>query len=242
MSVTSGSTPQRHVNHKAMIVSLLQTTLLDIGATIALFSIARANGASDVVAYLVSGIGPLVSIGIEYLRHRRIDTFGVAVIVLVVVSAAVSLIGSTDPKMLLLKDSVLTGAIGLAILLTLTPLFARPLMFYFGRKFGTDGTDEGVLYWNSLWKFPGFRHSQRVITAVWGVGFMVEAALKTGWVLLLPFDTAFMLNQIGPLAATIGLMVWTAVYGKKQAAAGARRAAEARIAPGAAFPEVEGTT
>ncbi|MGR6997727.1 hypothetical protein ACU686_05785 [Yinghuangia aomiensis] len=31
----------------------------------------------------------------------------------------------------------------------------RPLMFYFGRKFATDGSEAGVAYWNSMWQYEG---------------------------------------------------------------------------------------
>jgi hypothetical protein len=32
----------------------------------------------------------------------------------------------------------------------------------------------------SLWQYEGFRHIFRIITAVWGVGFLLEAALDVG--------------------------------------------------------------
>ncbi len=221
-SQNAGS-PARKTNGREMFFSILTSVLFDVVLSIVIFQVAKNNGASDVAAYLWASIGPLLGLAFEFLRHRRVDVVGVVILAIILVSAGISLIGSTDPKALLLKDSVFTGAIGLIILASLTPLLPRPLMFYMGRKFGTDGTDAGVAWWNSLWQYEGFRHSQRVITAVWGVGFLVEAILKTAWVLMLPFDTAYTLNQIGPLVVTIGLMIWTMAYAGK-----ARRAGEER--------------
>ena len=215
--------PKRAFDGKEMAISIASTLVFDIGLSIAVFQLAQSNGAGDVAAYLWSSIGPLVGLSVEFVRHRRIDSVGLVVLGIIVLSALISVIGSSDPKVLLLKDSVFTGVIGLVFLLSLTPLFRRPLMWYMGRKFGSDGTDAGVAYWDSLWQYPGFRRSQRMITGVWGAGFVAEAALKTMWVLALPFDTAYLLNQFGPLAVTVVLMGWTIWYGQR-----VRRAGEAR--------------
>lgn len=41
-------------------------------------------------------------------------------------------------------QSAVTGLFGLVLLISL--LLPRPVMFYFGRKFGTDGSREGVAH------------------------------------------------------------------------------------------------
>lgn len=46
----------------------------------------------------------------------------------------------------------MTGLFGVVVLGSL--LLPRPVMFYFGRKFATDGTAEGLAYWNGLWRYP----------------------------------------------------------------------------------------
>lgn len=212
----------------AMMRSLALSMFFDVGISIAAFVLAKNAGASDAVAYLISSVGPILGLGVEFMRHRRLDAVGVAVLVIIVSSLAVSLIGSTDERVLLLKDAAITGALGLVILASLTPLFRRPLMFYMGRKFGTDGTDESVAYFESLWQYPGFRHSQRLITGVWGAGFTIEAIAKAGWVMLLPFRTAYVLNQIVPLLLTFALMGWTIAYVKRSAARGQARMAAAQ--------------
>jgi hypothetical protein len=47
----------------------------------------------------------------------------------------------------------------------------------FGPRFATNGTAEAVSRWNSLWQYQGFRRSQRILTIVWGVTWLGEAAL-----------------------------------------------------------------
>lgn len=228
--VRPSGAPTRSTNGREMFLSILTSVVFDIALSIVIFQVAKGHGAGDVAAYLWSSIGPLVGLAVEFARHRRVDGVGIIILAIIIISAGISLIGGTDPKMLLLKDSVFTGALGVIVLISLTPLFPRPLMFYLGRKFGTDGTDAGVAWWNSLWQYPAFRHSQRMITAVWGLGFLAEAVLKTLWVLALPFDTAYTLNQIGPLAVTAALMGWTFWYAAKARRAGEERARAAEQA------------
>ncbi|MFT4297389.1 MAG: VC0807 family protein [Micropruina sp.] len=221
--------PGRRWDVREMVIGLLVSMVFDIGLSIAIFSVAKNLGASDLAAYLYSSIGPLVGMAIEFVRHRRIDIVGVVILAVIALSLAVTLIGSDDPTVLLLKDSALTGGLGVVILASLTPLFPRPLMYYLGRKFGTDGTEAGTAWWASLWQYPSFRRSQRVITGVWGAGYLAEAIAKVAWVLALPFDTAYLLNQVVPLAVTVVLMVWTMWYAARTRRAGERRAS--RSAP-----------
>lgn len=81
-----------------------------------------------------------------------------------------------SPKVYLLRESFFTVAFGLALLVSL--MLPRPLMFYFARYFGTGNHPENIVRFNSLWQYAGFRTSMRVITVVWGVGFLLEAAIR----------------------------------------------------------------
>lgn len=216
---------------REMVIGLLITIVFDVGLSIAVFTVAKNLGASDLTAYLYSAVGPLLGMAVEFVRHRRIDIVGVVILAIIVLSVAVTLIGSDDPTVLLLKDSALTGGLGVVILVSLTPLFPRPLMYYMGRKFGTDGTAAGAAWWDSLWQYPSFRHSQRMITGVWGAGYLGEAVAKVAWVLILPFDTAYLLNQVVPLVVTVVLMAWTMWYAGRTRRAGEQRAADAARRP-----------
>ncbi len=212
-----------------MLVGLLITAVFDVGLSIAIFSVAQSQGAGEVAAYLYSAAGPLLGMATEFIRHRRIDIVGVVILAIIVLSVAVTVIGSDDPTVLLLKDSALTGGLGLVVLASLTPLFPRPLMYYLGRKFGTDGTADGAAWWASLWQYPAFRRSQRTITAVWGAGYVVEAVAKVAWVLMLPFGTAYLLNQVVPLIVTVALMGWTIWYASRVRRRGEQARAAARL-------------
>ncbi|WP_326590891.1 VC0807 family protein [Streptomyces sp. NBC_01294] len=154
--------------------------------------------------------------------RRELDEFAVVTLVFLVITAVVSLVGDHSARTLLIKDSGVTGLFGLLCLATL--LAPRPLMFYFGRKFATDGTPASTAWWNGLWQYEGFRTTMNRMTLVWGVAYVVEALVRI--VLAYNLDTKTMVTVspfmiYGVLAA---LGVWTARHGKRSQAEGERRA------------------
>lgn len=214
-----------------MWINLALTVIFDIGLAIVLFQVARKFGASEFVAYLAASVGPLVGMVIGLIRSKKVD--GVAIIVLanLLISAAVTFIGGTDGRTLLLKDAVISGAFGLVILISAIPIFPKPLMFFFGLKFGTDGTKEGVALWYHWWDtVPEVRKGHRFINNVWGTTFVVEAGLKVAFAYLLPYNVAFSINHVAPYVALAVLIVWTMQYGKKMQRDGQKRRAAAQAA------------
>ncbi len=95
----------------------------------------------------------------------------------------------------------------------------RPLMFYIGRKFATDGSPAGLAAWGSYWdRSRTFRRSNRVMSAVWGVVFLVEAAIRVVAAYTLPTSTVVALSATVPLVVVGLLMVWTFAYGRRSRA------------------------
>lgn len=109
--------------------------------------------------------------------------------------------------------------------LCVATLFApRPLMFYFGRKFGTDGTKEGVAYFNGLWQYPDFRGAMRRMTTVWGVAYLVEAALRVALAYTLSVDTMVWVSPVLIYGFLVSLIFWTVRFSKRTRAEGEARA------------------
>ena len=209
---------------------LAMTVLLSIVAPLVILNVAKAQDVPDVQAYILASLPPLLEAVITAFWRRTVDTFAVIIVALNLGSAALALVGDTSPTMLLLKDSALTGAFGLICLITLLPIVPRPLMFYFGQRFGGGGTAEGEQRFADLWQHPQFRRLMRIITAMWGVGFVLEAAIKVVVAETYSFQAAFNLNQVLPLVVTALLVVATIAlgrWGKKQGdKARARRLSE----------------
>ncbi|MGW6854217.1 VC0807 family protein, partial [Streptomyces virginiae] len=189
------------------------------------------HGWSEFSALLVSSAWPVLDSVISLAWRRKIDEFAVVTLVFLVITAVVSLVGAHSARALLIKDSGVTGLFGLLCLGTL--LAPRPLMFYFGRKFATDGTPESTAWWNGLWQYEGFRTTMNRMTLVWGVAYVAEAIVRVALASTLPTKTMVVVSPIMIYAVLGALGVWTAMYGKRSQAEGERRAAEA-AAPAAA--------
>lgn len=181
----------------------------------------------EVPALLLAGAWPaLETLGMLAIR-RKVDELGVLVLIAMAASA-VSMVAFNSPSMVLIKDSGITGLVGAAFLVSLA--FPRPLMFYFGRKFATNGSPAAVDYWNGLWQFGGFRHTQRVLTVVWGLGFLAEAVLRVIVVLagMFPVQDLLVISNVFPYVVLCALMAFTFWYSmrsqRKSAAAAAATA------------------
>src|SRR3954447_13992542 len=116
-----GATPPQPAtaDRRAMTMGLLLTAIFDIGVTLVAFQIAKRSGANDQVAYLVSGIGPLTMMVITWIRARTLSGVSLIILVILLLSSAAAFIGGTDSRLLIVKDSAITGGFGLACLRSL---------------------------------------------------------------------------------------------------------------------------
>jgi hypothetical protein len=210
----------------ARILPWVQTILLSVVAPIVIYGMLTDRGFSEVSALIISGVGPVVDLAITMAISRRIDEFSVFVLVFLVIGVVTSLLFD-DPRLLLLKESAVTGLFGLVLLGSL--LAPRPLMFYFGRRFATGGSAEKIAWWNGLWQYQGFRRTQRVLTLVWGTVLLTEAVLRGVLAFALPVGTMVVVNSVLPPVVFALLIVFTITYAKRSQA---RAAAAAAVATG----------
>ncbi|MBX9267713.1 VC0807 family protein [Chromobacterium violaceum] len=147
----------------------------------------------EVGGLLFSAIPPIVWSLWELWRTRRVDALSMMVLLGIALSLLAMLLGGGE-KMLLLRESLLTGLFGIAFLLSL--LLPRPLVFYLARATIERREEGGRERCERLWLQAGFRRGIRAMTAMWGVGLVVEMALRSwlAWhwpversVLLLPW-------------------------------------------------------
>ena len=194
-----GATPAPLWNRTGALFNLA-VTVLDVGVSIVAFTLAREAGAADTTAYLVAAVGPLLGGVAVWVRAKRLSGASIAVFVFNALSALAALVGSQNPGMLLYKDAVVTGLIGLIFAGSLA--CPRPLAFYFGQRFATDGTKRGMQTWTGMWQYREFRLAHYAITAVWAVTYLLEAAGKALVIHSVAFDAAYVWTQVLPWAAT----------------------------------------
>lgn len=125
---------------------------------------------------MASAVPPLVwSLG-ELIRHRRVDALSLLVLGGILLSGIALLLGG-DTRMLLLRESLVSGLVGLAFLLS-TP-FGQPLLYHLAlatvRRQSPDGGQRFMALWQA---HPLFRTRIGRMNLVWGLGLVAETMVR----------------------------------------------------------------
>jgi hypothetical protein len=206
---------------RTALLTWVPTLLFNIVLPIVTYEMLTDRGVGTVPALLWSGAWPLLETALSLAIHRRIDEFSLMVLIFLVLSVVAAL-GFNSPRLLVVKESAVNGLFGVVLLVSL--LAPRPLMFYLGRRFATNGTPESIADWNVLWQYPGFRRTQRVITTVWGVTLVAAALVQIGLSYVLSTDTMVVVFNVLPYVVFAALIFWTITYGNRARARGEARA------------------
>jgi hypothetical protein len=203
--------------------AMAMIAVFDIAGPLVAYSLLRSAGQSAVSALILSGAFPALGIAAALVRHRRVDTVGVIVLAGIAVGTILGLI-SGNPRLVLVEGSVPTAVFGL---LCLGSLWARrPLMFRFAIEFIGADTPKGQDF-EARWCYPGFRHAFRLFTAVWGVAYLAEAAVRVIIVETTSTATALTVSKVMPYAVGAVLVGWMMAYGRRARRLGERLAATA---------------
>lgn len=159
---------------------------------------------SDLFALVASGVPSVIDSIVGIIRNRRIDIVAGIALIGIAVSLIIIFLGGNS-KVFLIRESFFTAAFGLTFLISLV-FFPRPLMFYMARQFAAGNGPESAVWFNSLWQYAGFRTSMRVMTGMWGVGLLLEAAVRTYMVIILS-TAQFLLISPFVIYGIIGLLV-----------------------------------
>ncbi|MGZ7441535.1 VC0807 family protein [Paenibacillus sp. TH7-28] len=154
-------------------------------------------------ALSAAAVVPLVDSLYSLIKSRKADVFSAFIFIGLILGAVAVLLGG-DERFILLRESYVTGIMGVLFLLSL--LFTRPLIYYFAERFtGHDANMDEK--WRSL---PRFRHTFRLLTAVWGVALVLEAAVKVGLVYTLSVPSFLAVSPIAGYGI-VGLAIWWTV-------------------------------
>lgn len=195
-----------HINIRGFLLSIGLNAAIPLG----LYQFTKHYiSPSEVVALSVAATFPLIESIFDFARHRRFDLIAVFALIGIVVSLIGVLLGG-DSKILLIKESFFTGALGLACFVSL--LLPRPLMFYVGRQFMAGKDREKIAQFDAQWQHPYARFVHRLITVVWGVAFVDEFILRVVLIYTLPVAFVLAVSPILLGAITVGTFVWTFAY------------------------------
>src|SRR5215467_2920623 len=167
---------------------------------------------SELTALIVAATFPLGKSAFDLTRRRQLDPISILVLLGIATDGLALLFGGS-PRLLLVRESMFTGAFGLACFASL--LLPRPMMFYFSRHF-ISGTDpQRQAKFNASWQLREVRFCHRLITTVWGAVFVGELILRIILIYQLPAALVLIISPILIGVLTTATMVWAFWYGHR---------------------------
>jgi hypothetical protein len=182
--------------------------ILDLLAPLAVYALLSRLGASDLVSLGVAAALPAIYVVVALVRGRRIDRIALLVLILLVIAIALSL-ATGDPRILLAKGVIVTGAAGIYMLAT---LFAEhSFIFHAAQRLSAGGDPAKEAAWEARWQSsPVFRRAIRRLTLIWGLGLIGEAAVRAAIIYSLPVAQAVVWGQLWAIAVIVAL-IWVSI-------------------------------
>ncbi|GAB5590867.1 hypothetical protein Unana1_05767 [Umbelopsis nana] len=153
---------------------------------------ATRNYISQLAALLISSAPPAIQVIFEFVYYRKVDPLGLLIIFGFALSAVISIIDG-NPRVLLLRESIVTAATGVVFLITSIPLKVgkiRLMPLTYGIiaqmmaaaptiRYMKDGEMTEQTRAEFCWEWcKTFRFGQRLMTALWGCVLLLEFMSK----------------------------------------------------------------
>jgi len=177
------------------------------------YSILRPHVSSDAIALAIVMVFPLADIANERVRQGRFEPIGLIALTGISVGIVGVIVFHGDATLLKIRDSLITGVFGVVCLASLAA--PRPVMFYLGRAFATGGDTEKVDEFNKLLELPGTLRRFRFVTAVWGVGLVGEAIVRTLLAFTLSTERFLIVAQLISWSVLAALFVFTIRFARR---------------------------
>ena len=197
--------------------------VFDLGGPLLAYALLHRAGMSAVSALVISGVLPAIGIALGALVDGRLDIIGVVVLGGIVVGTVLGLV-SHNARLFLLEGSVPSLAFALACLASLKA--SKPLIYRFAVEILGPDTPKGRDV-TGAWQYRGFRRAFQVITMAWGIGYLVEVAIRVLIIETTSTGIALLGSKLLPYAFALALSAWTFGYGEHEKRKAERQAAAA---------------
>jgi hypothetical protein len=198
---TASVSPARIVRSLARDIAL--NTLIPVACY---FLSKRFISTSELTALIIAMIFPTLKSIYELRNRREFDPVAVTVFLGIAVSILAIFLGG-DPRILLIRESLFTGASGIYCLISL--VFPRPALFYFARYFIAGKDPQRRAAFEARARLPRFRRGLQTVTAVWGFMYAGEFVIRTILVYTVPAPVVLSVSPLLIGTATIVAVVWS---------------------------------
>jgi hypothetical protein len=195
--------------------------LVNLGAPWLVYRLVEGS-TSTTIALLLSSLPPIIIWSLWQLVHsRKLDVIGMLVIAGIAASLVATTLGG-NPRLLLVRESFITGIFGLVFLGSLW--FPRPLMFHIAKAtVAKQGIAEAQFA--ERWSIPGFRQTFYLMTVVWEAGLIAQMVLQVILAFALSIEQDLVVSPILGYGFCLVLLGWSFWYGKRRREKGERLAA-----------------
>ncbi|WP_246309897.1 VC0807 family protein [Paenibacillus alginolyticus] len=167
-----------------------------------------SHSMSSIYALTIATMVPLADNLVHLIKHKKLDVFGVLMLFTFILTLVLVSLGGSE-KVLLIRESLITGSVGLVFLGSL--LFKRPLMYYLVLRFlAIEG-------FSNNWKYKYFRFVLRLMTFVWGFVLVMESVVRVIMVNQLSTSQFLALSNFVLYGFIGAAILWTMIYRKKSA-------------------------
>jgi putative Mn2+ efflux pump MntP len=208
------------------VLRFLRDVMVNIALPYLIYTLVHPR-LGDVGALMASSAPPILWSIVEFARHRRVDALSLVVLTGIGLSL-LAFLGGGSVKFLQLREKLVTIIIGVVFLGSAA--IGRPLMYELIRAYLARGNDPKLQLVESLRDTAGFRRTMTIMTVVWGLGLLADAAISIALVFALPIKTYLVVNPILGYATIGSLTLWNIWFGAR---ARRRRAATDLRAQGA---------
>jgi hypothetical protein len=190
--------------------SLIFGAALPIGA----YFVVRRHVHTDAQALILAGCFSVGWIVLQFVRQRKVDVVGAAVLAGFAVGVVSSALLGGNAYVLKVRDGFFTALFGVVCIVTLYT-HDRPALFYVGRYLSAGNDPVKVSAFDRLHELPVGRHTFRVLSVVWGIGLVVEASCRLTLADILPTGTYLAVSPFITASVIGSLFAFTAVYTKR---------------------------
>lgn len=138
------------------------------------YNIIRPHLTSDVEGLLLILVFPAAEIAFERRRAGRFEPIGVISMVGIALGVVAAALFNGSTLLLKVRTSTVTGGFGVACLVSL--VLPKPAIWYVSRAFAAEGHRARKAKFDDFWSHPGVPARFRVITGIWAVSLIGEAA------------------------------------------------------------------
>ena len=177
---------------------------------------ALAGRFGDTKALIASALPPLLWSAYELVKTRRLDAISIVVVASILFTLAATAMGGSA-RLIQIRDALVTGAVGVMFLGSLG--MKRPIIFYLARATMSRNTEAGAAAYEAVWDKPGVPAVFRLLTAVWGVGLVVQTGCMCLLAWIWPIGRYLLVSPFISAAIFGLLMIWSLGYIARRPAA-----------------------